>query len=63
MSNPINDWIRKAKTPKEKDKRRYIVAGCLLIAGVLLAVPTYGVSLILCGIALVKVKNALTDET
>ena len=63
MSNPVNDWIRAGKTPKEKDKRRYIVAGVLLVLGLALAVPSYGVSLVLCVIALVKVKNALTDDT
>lgn len=63
MTNPVNKWIRDGKTPKEKDRRRYIVAGVLIVAGLALAMPTYGVSLILAGIGLIKIKNALVDDT
>ncbi len=63
MGNPVNEWIRAGGTPKEKDKRRYIVAGVLIVLGIAFAVPTYGISLIAAGIGLVKVRNALKDDT
>ncbi len=61
--NFVNDWIRDAKTPKAKDKRRYVIAGACIVGGVILIPFTYGVSLILVGIGVVKIKNALTDDT
>lgn len=61
--NAINDWIRGGNTPKGKDKRRYIVAGVCIVAG-LIGIPfTYGVSLILVGVGVWKIKNALLDDT
>ena len=63
--NAVNDWIRKAKNPYEKDKRRAIIAAlCIVGATVCLFFP-YGwiASIILVVIAAVKVKNFITDDT
>lgn len=64
--NPVNDWIRAGDTHEEKKKRRFIVAAVCGIgaAALLVAGPIGWVgSAILGVVAVVKVKNALTDES
>lgn len=64
--NPVNDWIRAGGSHEEKKKRRFIVAG-LCIAGAVACAFAAPVGLIgtvvLGGVAVVKIKNALTDES
>lgn len=64
--NPVNDWIRAGGTHDEKKKRRLIVAAaCAAGAGFsfFLGPIGIGVAAVLGVVAVVKVKNALTDES
>lgn len=63
--NLANVFIRNAKNPKAKDKRRYLIAGlCVVGAFALLFVPYGWVgSIVLVAIAGKKVFNAKTDDT
>ncbi len=64
--NFVNAWIRAGKTPEKKRQRRLIVAGVCVAAaiGCAFAFPVGLIgTFIFGGIALVKFKNAATDET
>ena len=66
--NPVNDWIRAGDTHDEKKKRRFIVAGvcgagalaALLLIGGIFGV---GIAIALAVVAVVKVENAMTDDS
>ncbi len=68
MANFVNKWIRGEGSPQGKDKRRKIVAFVAIVAGVIcaIAIPQpigIGVGIVLGGLAAIKLKNAVTDDT
>jgi len=64
--NPVNDWIRAGGDHDGKKKRRLIVAGVCggLAALCALAAPIGLIGTVVFGaIAVIKIKNAATDES
>lgn len=64
--NPVNDWIRAGGDHEGKKKRRFIVAGAC-VAGAVVCALTGGWffigTIVLGGVAVIKIKNAITDES
>ena len=61
--NFINRWIRDGKTHAEKKKRRLIVAAGFAVAGIGLGVSVHWAFFGLLIVTVIKIKNALGDDT